>query len=964
MASRLWSVGSQWLRWDPHLHTPGTLLGDQYGGDWNGYFEAIAAAQPGAAALGITDYFTLRGYKEFVARRPAGSLPSVQYVFPNVELRLTVETERRNGINLHLLVASEDLEHVTRMEEKLSHLVFPSRSDRFPCTDDGLRRLGRAHGGSTLNDEQALQDGANQFKVDWREVRALFDGDAWMQSNVLVAIAAGQDGLGGLSRDAGMQALREELGRFADIVFSGQTSDRAFWLGNHADFAATGLRVKPCLHGSDAHRLDKVLQPDLDRRSWILGGPTFDSLRQTLVEPERRVHIGDLPPAGAPAGEVIARLQVGAATWLKTSDVAFNPGLVTIIGAKGSGKTALADLVAFAAAADEPAPGPASFMGSAEELLGGLKTDLTWADGARQLGELGRDPLPPEDARVQYLSQQFVERLSAATHDLSEPLVQEIERVVFGAIPEEERLTATTFAELRDMLLEEPSSSRAYEEDRIRTLTGAIAAEYELTRSLPKLTSQAREAERSRSVLEQAIKAIPAKASEEKVKAYQRAATALQELKEAIAASELRAKRLVDVRAAVQRQVRTADESWRTLRDAYPSLLEDVTWENLKPRVSEAGIEVLTGLAREARDAGEGLREDGLKPDPAAPDKPVGGLEALTSEVEMLMKELGLDELNARRKLDLDKRLVTAKADELRAARDLENAQNAGSRIDIAQASRLNSYQTFFETLAKEEEALIELYAPLRERVSEDERLSKLAFLVGRVVDLDDWVTRGEAMMDLRRLPYGGRGGLSSEASSILLSAWQRGGPEEVRTSMAEFIEKHAQQALQSRAQGFTPMDYGEWLFSTNHIRVRYGILYEGVEIARLSPGTRGVVLLTLYLGLDQWDIRPLVIDQPEENLDPSSVQEDLVPFFREAARRRQIIMVTHNANLVVNTDSDQVIVASSHRTSTDSLPDVIYMAGGLEDGEIRDQVCRLLEGGEDAFRKRGERYGIGALVR
>ena len=87
-------------------------------------------------------------------------------------------------------------------------------------------------------------------------------------------------------------------------------------------------------------------------------------------------------------------------------------------------------------------------------------------------------------------------------------------------------------------------------------------------------------------------------------------------------------------------------------------------------------------------------------------------------------------------------------------------------------------------------------------------------------------------------------------------------------------------------------------LFSTDHIEVRYGIRYEGVDLAHLSPGARGVVLLTLYLALDEWDLRPLVIDQPEENLDPKSVYADLVPFFREAAKRRQIIMVTHNANL------------------------------------------------------------------
>ena len=81
--------------------------------------------------------------------------------------------------------------------------------------------------------------------------------------------------------------------------------------------------------------------------------------------------------------------------------------------------------------------------------------------------------------------------------------------------------------------------------------------------------------------------------------------------------------------------------------------------------------------------------------------------------------------------------------------------------------------------------------------------------------------------------------------------------------------------------------------------------------------------------------------------------------FFREATGRRQIIMVTHNANLVVNTDSDQVIVAQAKRGSPKPLPRITYEAGGLEDPAIRAHVCRLLEGGEAAFRRRGQRYGI-----
>lgn len=150
-----------------------------------------------------------------------------------------------------------------------------------------------------------------------------------------------------------------------------------------------------------------------------------------------------------------------------------------------------------------------------------------------------------------------------------------------------------------------------------------------------------------------------------------------------------------------------------------------------------------------------------------------------------------------------------------------------------------------------------------------------------------------------------------------------------------------------------------EWLYSTDHIRVSYSLQFDGVDIEQLSPGTRGIVLLLLYLSVDLDDPRPLIIDQPEENLDPKSIYQELVGRFLEAKQRRQIIIVTHNANLVVNTDADQVIVASCGPQHPDTMPDITYLAGGLENAAIRGEVCEILEGGEDAFRDRALRLRL-----
>jgi hypothetical protein len=101
------------------------------------------------------------------------------------------------------------------------------------------------------------------------------------------------------------------------------------------------------------------------------------------------------------------------------------------------------------------------------------------------------------------------------------------------------------------------------------------------------------------------------------------------------------------------------------------------------------------------------------------------------------------------------------------------------------------------------------------------------------------------------------------------LKPWSNGGPAEVAEAMDKFRsdfqedfkkalpEFENQQDLRTRK-----MEITAWLYSTDHIKVQYGITYEGTPIERLSPGTRGIVLLLLYLAVDTHDLRPLFIDQ------------------------------------------------------------------------------------------------------
>ena len=145
-------------------------------------------------------------------------------------------------------------------------------------------------------------------------------------------------------------------------------------------------------------------------------------------------------------------------------------------------------------------------------------------------------------------------------------------------------------------------------------------------------------------------------------------------------------------------------------------------------------------------------------------------------------------------------------------------------------------------------------------------------------------------------------------------------------------------------------------------IKLRYGIEYDRVAIEQLSPGTRGVVLLLLYVAVDLYDQRPLILDQPEENLDPNSVFEELVPHVRAARTRRQVIIVTHNANLVVNTDADQVIIASSMQ-KPGGLPEIDCESGSLENPTIRGAVCQILRAANEPSSSASVDIGCGGDI-
>lgn len=984
------SRGSVWRRWDPHLHTPGTLFNDQFGGGdpWADYLTRLETSSPRIEAIGVTDYYGTETYRTLCGFRDLGRLPDVALLFPNIELRLDIATVSGNWANIHLLVSPEEPDHLAEIERFLGRLEFEVLGDKFTCTPSELARLGRKVDPNLTDERAALRHGASQFKVNLAKLRAEYRASAWAKANILIAVAGSKtDGTSGV-REAGDTALRQEIESFADVILASSVAQREFWLGRRADspaqIKARYRALKPCLHGSDAHEPAKVGNPEGDRYSWVKGAADFDALRQACIDPESRAYVGASPPPGAAPSQVIRQVRITGADWAMTPDIPLNDGLVAVIGARGSGKTALADLIAAGAdALPPPASGDgrpsASFVARAGKLLDGAGVELDWGSGETVSTSLNAVGAGFDTARVRYLSQQFVEDLCSA-EGMTDALLEEVERVIFEAHPFLERDGAVDFQELLTLRAARFRQARQREQQSLVLLSDRISAELDKHRHLASIHA----------AIDQKGRLIEGYTNDR--------------AKLVTPGSEQRVARLTTLTGAAEtvrgflRHFASQEQALLGLQDEVRDLRQNQAPEGLRERQArhaasrlkaedwssflidftgdvDAQLTAHLGSCRQAAGSWKGATpQPHSDPNKAyiADDADLSplSLAILTAEIERLQKLVSLDTETQRQFQGLSTKIVQESAQVEALKERLEDAMGAEARVRTLLDERAAAYARVFEALGAEEQVLRDLYRPLMDRLAAASgTLKKLTFAVARVADVESWARAAEAdLLDLRlQGPFRGRGSLQAAADEVLRPAWEVGDPAVVTEAMARFRELYQEKLFEhasvarSDAPAFRAWSkrFAQWLYATDHIAIRYVIDYDSIDIRKLSPGTRGIVLLLLYLALDDADDRPLIIDQPEENLDPKSVFDELVELFTTAKTKRQVIMVTHNANLVVNTDADQIIVADAGPHARGQLPQISYRSGGLETPEIRKAVCDILEGGEDAFRERARRLRV-----
>ncbi len=979
--------GSEWHRWDLHIHSPASGLNNQFPKlengepDWDAYVTALEGLS-NVPVIGVTDYFSIEGYKKLCEFKRQGRLSNISLILPNIEFRLDkiidVSGEKRR-LNYHVLfsdlVTPEQIEEHFLQEIKFAFDGDPQRTD----LSLSIRRENLTLLGQRLKEEHASFRNRSDYEIgctcatvspnDIKDI--LTSKESLFKGQYLILLP--DEHLSVLDWDSQDHLVRKNLLRGADAILSANAKTIR-WASGQGDLSEDAFKkefksLKPCVHGSDAHRIENIGAPHGNKYCWIKSDLTFEGLKQILYEAVDRVFIGESPANLKNDYQVIESASIeNAPDWFEAVSVPLNADMISIIGPRGSGKSALAEAIAFAGGAGTfrtPNGLQDSFLYKAAKKSAanpnpvvGAQITLRWRNG-----DIDTATIPASltnegrEEKIKYLPQKFVEWLCAPENN--QELEAEIEKVIYQRNKKVERLNASNFQELRKATTQPIETKRERLVRTIQTLNGTIA---DAAARLMLKPQKETELKRREGELVRLVKAPPTMPAENK-----------EELNRLEALE--REKQQLELRLAGLAEQLTALD---TIQAKFDVLMQDVESFNkemaeLMPKAGLVDTSELTVsipsfakpiLSRRSAISAEIYALRGTKDgDPNSNDRT---LVAILSEINALREKSKLTESKKKEyeKFQQDKQ----KLDELIASITKEITEIdtvVRPKMRAEQDQRLERYLDAFDLLKEERLVLETLYEPLKEALEKsNETAKKLTFIARTTFDIAQHAARGIELFDRRKSVLSDPDSLEQELS-IFFEAIQQNefNRDSVRKATKELLEKFKPSTLPDQLRsGYSPKDFADWFYNVGVFSTTYGIKFDNKDLRFLSPGEKGIVLLLLYLEAEEGDNRPLIIDQPDDNLDNLSVYPNLIEYFRSRKKTRQIIIITHNPNLVVTTDSEQVVVASFDGTRT---PKINYRAGSLENTHpdptlgIREEVCRILEGGIKAFQLREARYAL-----
>lgn len=741
--------------------------------------------------------------------------------------------------------------------------------------------------------------------------------------NALISIHAG-------SKDKGVdtqisnalpinQAVKEEFAKTVSIFEVGKEKD----IDDYKKYVFPDIKsTKPLIICSDSHD-PRNYHPA--HQLWIKSDPTFNGLKQIIYEPDERVCISDYRPQEKAPYHIIDSISISDDLFQK-DEIVFNKNLTCIIGGKSTGKSILLHNLARAIDPDQVSE-------NSDISLGRRKTDkdkkaLTLEIESSKLDVKWGNGKSGENQSIIYIPQSYLNRLADSSQETTR-IDELVERVLLKRTDTD----GNKLQKQKDALIQSLN-------DKKTENTNTVLEIVRLNESIKQLKSQISELggrdsvekEIHRLKTERDAIAKELNITEEDIKKYDQAVSTITAKEAFVEEISKEIKSISSLSSVVQSSIDLSSFSKET-EEQIEAIVQKIigeanrTWNVQKEQLIAFLSEKLKIAEKECVAAL--ATRDSLK---------------VKIESSNHIKEL------AQKISDEEAVLQTIISKEKVLNDEQEKQDIAISNISSSCVDFKKDYEDYA--------------CYISENANTDD--SGLTYEVLIPLRVDDFLNKWRELF--RENNPQNRKLIDTETFSD--SAF-------TKELLAEIIKKDLSGELATLKAGENTENTLRSIL-TDWYNIKYVVKMGDDSVNVMSPGKKALVLLQLLIDLDETDC-PILIDQPEDDLDNRSIFEQLIPFIKKKKAVRQIIVVTHNANIVIGADAEEVIIANQNGTDSPNKDSVHFSYrsgsiendypllkenGSVEDGilakqGIQQHICDILEGGEKAFEKRKNKYNL-----
>lgn len=898
------SRGSEWRKWDLHVHTPSSIY-QKYGGEaaWDKFIDALEHLPNEVKVIGITDYYFIDGYEKVMTYRANNRLKNIEKIFPILEFRIdTFSSGNENKlqkINLHILfdIDENDLKNeIKKIKNEFINLIPLTRLEQHKTKMLSKENLTEVGGGD-------LMKGFSNYIPPTDKVFELLNSTTWKEKTFLFL---GYKEWSNLEKNNQLKPFKEDLYNKVGAFFSSEYSTfnkSQNWLNEYGN--------KKLLHSGDIHDFDfldtaeknenEEYLPSNNYRcyTWIKADPTFEGLKQIIYEPEERVRIQENNPEYDFDKPTFSKISIRQPIEVfKNEKVKFgktelplNKNLVTIIGGRGTGKSLLLNYIANTLKkpiiAYQNKDRDIHFNELEHFTIQWQKNNKSEPDkiifNAKDKGDL--DIIFIEQGKLKNISDYRI-------------LADEIKKLLkIESLQFDENLDK----EITELLNEIKNLKEWFE---YKNEKGEKVNNKEFNESKKKEA-------------ENLLKTITTEDNKQKLETYTTNVKTINNCENIILKLNNIKNDLEKFQADINNKIEVLNSDiQKEINDI--SSIPQIEFESQTDAI-ETIEKKITSVSKNKKDENSQIKkefeEQGYK----------GDLETLLSNAEryqndiqnaeVKLKEIEEKEKQFNDKIKQRKKLAKKLKDEYeRQRKEFENAWNN-----------------------------------LLNRFSDEQRNIISKILAKRDISIEGKIDFNKTKFNEKLKEY-----LDLRTYKNPVDDLEIGSLEDywdfIKIKLKDFIEGEGGKAETTKK----PLDnlFFNLQERKDYLYVVPEIKFMNKTLDQLSVGQRGTLYLLLQLATNAFS-SPLIFDQPEDDLDNEFITTELVGLFKELKRYRQIIISTHNANLVVTADAEQVIVANNNDET------LSYFSGSLENKDIVEKVCTILEGGKTAFENRRNKYGI-----